>query len=124
MSDSHSVLVSIGIVGLLFACCVSQAVGDPMPSTGATNDAPQTGELAAHDFTNPLNANSIVVRSRAFGSNNVVDISVGGEDFGNPANVRGPDAPLPAGEEQQSIPEPASLGLLGLVPLAVGKKRR
>jgi len=69
-------LVGVAVVGLTFACCVSQALAGPIPFTGVKNGPPHTDEFVALAFATPLKADDMVVRLSKFDSTDVIDLSV------------------------------------------------
>ena len=70
------VVVALVVVGVIFACCVSQALADAIPFNGVKNGAPHTDESVALDFATPLDADSMVIRLSKFDAGDVMDMSV------------------------------------------------
>jgi len=66
----------VAVVGLIFACCVSQALAGPIPFTGVKNGPPHTDEFVALAFATPLKADDMVVRLSKFDASEVLDLSV------------------------------------------------
>lgn len=92
-------------IAVIVACCASQALAD-----------------SASSASQPT-AESAVAGLSQLELDNVTDFSLDIKDIQDAATMPRSGSPSESGVEGQSIPEPASLGILGIALLAARRKR-